>query len=174
MPIGMGQSDLTLDDSAPVKSIRVIKGPSKPLSALRDGGIAWKFVNQLSLNYLSLLDTDAHQGAAALRELLTLYADNGDGGMLKQIEGLRSVSTHAIVRRLPMPGPITFGRGLAIDLEVDEMAFQGLSAFLFGSVLENFFARHVSINAFTETTLRSQSRGDIKRWVPRVGTRATI
>ena len=174
MPVGLGQSDLTLDDSAPVKSIRVIKGPSKPLSALREGGIAWKFVNQLSLNYLSLLDTDAHQGAAALRELLTLYADNGDGGMVKQIEGLRSVSTQAIVRRLPMPGPITFGRGLAINLEVDELAFQGLSAFLFGSVLENFFARHVSINAFTETTLRSQSRGDIKRWVPRVGTRATI
>jgi type VI secretion system protein ImpG len=174
MPVGMGQSDLTLDDSAPVKSIRVIKGPSKPLSALRDGGIAWKFVNQLSLNYLSLLDTDAHQGAAALRELLALYADNGDGGMAKQIEGLRSVSTQAIVRRLPMPGPITFGRGLAINLEVDELAFQGLSAFLFGSVLENFFARHVSINAFTETTLRSQSRGDIKRWVPRIGTRATI
>lgn len=174
MPVGLGQSDLTLDDSAPVKAIRVIKGPSKPLSALREGGIAWKFVNQLSLNYLSLLDTDAHQGAAALRELLTLYADNGDGGMLKQIEGLRSVSTQAIVRRLPMPGPITFGRGLAINLEVDEMAFQGLSAFLFGAVLENFFARHVSINAFTETTLRSQSRGDIKRWVPRVGTRAII
>ncbi|RZI80563.1 MAG: type VI secretion system baseplate subunit TssF [Rubrivivax sp.] len=174
LPVGLGHSDLTLDDSAPVKAIRVIKGPSKPLSALRDGGIAWKFVNQLSLNYLSLLDTDAHQGAAALRELLTLYADNGDGGMLKQIEGLRSVSTAPIVRRLPMPGPITFGRGLAINLEVDEMAFQGLSAFLFGSVLENFFARHVSINAFTETTLRSQSRGDIKRWVPRVGTRAII
>jgi type VI secretion system protein ImpG len=174
MPVGLGQSDLTLDDSAPVKSIRVIKGPSKPLSALRDGGIAWKFVNQLSLNYLSLLDTDAHQGAAALRELLTLYADNGDGGMLKQIEGLRSVSTQPIVRRLPMPGPITFGRGLAINLEVDEMAFQGLSAFLFGAVLERFFARHVSINAFTETTLRSQSRGDIKRWVPRCGTRAII
>lgn len=174
MPVGLGQSDLTLDDSAPVKAIRVLKGPSKPLSALREGGIAWKFVNQLSLNYLSLLDTDAHQGAAALRELLTLYADNGDGGMLKQIEGLRSVSTQAIVRRLPMPGPITFGRGLAINIEVDEMAFQGLSAFLFGAVLENFFARHVSINAFTETTLRSQSRGDIKRWVPRVGTRAVI
>lgn len=174
MPIGLSSSDLTLDDSAPVKAIRVIKGPSKPLSALRDGGVAWKFVNQLSLNYLSLLDTDALQGAAALRELLTLYASNGDGSMLKQIEGLRSVDTHPIVRRLPMPGPITFGRGLAIDLEVDEFAFQGLSAFLFGAVLERFLARHVSINAFTETTLRSQSRGEIKRWVPRCGTRAII
>jgi type VI protein secretion system component VasA len=30
-------------------------------------------MNQLSLNYLSLLDTDPGQGAVALRELLALY-----------------------------------------------------------------------------------------------------
>jgi len=128
----------------------------------------------LSLNYLSLLDTDPLQGAAALRELLGLYANIGDGGMARQIEGLRSIRTQPIVRRLPMPGPITFGRGVQIDMEVDELAFQGLSAFMFGQVLERFFARHVSINSFTETTLRSQSRGDLMRWVPRCGTRPII
>ena len=174
MPVGIGASDLTLDQQAPVQAVRIIKGPSKPLSALREGGIGWKFVNQLSLNYLSLLDTDPLQGAAALRELLGLYANIGDGGMARQIEGLRSIRTQPIVRRLPMPGPITFGRGVQIDMEVDELAFQGLSAFMFGQVLERFFARHVSINSFTETTLRSQSRGDLMRWVPRCGTRPII
>lgn len=174
MPLGLGASDFSIDDAAAVKAVRCIKGPSKPLSALREGGIAWKFVNHLSLNYLSLLDTDERQGAAALRELLELYADNGDGGMLKQVEGLRSVRTQPIVRRLPMPGPITFGRGLQIDIEVDEFAFQGLSAFLFGAVLDRFFARHVSINAFAETSLRSQGRGEIMRWVPRCGTRPIL
>lgn len=174
MPLGLGASDFSLEDAAAVKAVRCIKGPSKPLAALREGGIAWKFVNHLSLNYLSLLDTDERQGAAALRELLELYADNGDGAMLKQVEGLRSVRTEPIVRRLPMPGPITFGRGVRIDIEVDEFAFQGLSAFLFGAVLERFFARHVSINAFTETSLRSQGRGEIMRWVPRCGTRPIL
>jgi type VI secretion system protein ImpG len=174
MPLGLGASDFSIDGVAAVKAVRCIKGPSKPLSALREGGIAWKFVNHLSLNYLSLLDTDERQGAAALRELLELYAAGSDGSMLKQVEGLRSVRTQPIVRRLPMSGPITFGRGLQIDLEVDEFAFQGLSAFLFGAVLDRFFARHVSINAFAETTLRSQGRGEIMRWVPRCGTRPIL
>jgi len=34
-------------------------------------------------------------------------------------------------------------------------------------VLEHFFARHVSINSFTETSLRSATRGEVMRWVPR-------
>jgi type VI protein secretion system component VasA len=30
-----------------------------------------------------------------------------------------------MVRRLPMGGPIAFGRGVRIELEVDDLAFQG-------------------------------------------------
>ena len=42
------------------------------------------------------------------------------------------------------------------------MAFEGASAFLLGAVLDRYFARHVSINSFTETVLRSESRGEIR------------
>ncbi len=78
------------------------------------------------------------------------------------------------VRRFPLPGLITFGRGLEIELEVDELAFAGGSAFLFGAVMEQFFARYVSINSFAETVLRSSSRGEIMRWVPRCGQRPIV
>ena len=79
-----------------------------------------------------------------------------------------------VVRRLPTPGPLAFGRGLEITVDVDEMAFEGGSAFLLGSVLHHFFARYVSINSFTETILRSASRGEINRWVPQWGARPTL
>ena len=39
-----------------------------------------------------------------------------------------------------MPGPIAFGRGLEITLELDELAFQGGSAFLFAGVMEQLLA----------------------------------
>lgn len=175
MPLGAGKTDFTLDAAAPVQSIRCLKGPSKPVSPLRDGARAWLAVNHLSLNYLSLIDNDARTGAAALREMLELHAMGSDhAGMNRQIEGVRSVRTQAVVRRLPMPGPIACGRGLEITLEVDELAFQGGSTFLFGAVMEHFFARHVSINAFTETVLRSSTRGEIMRWAPRSGERAIL
>jgi type VI secretion system protein ImpG len=92
----------------------------------------------------------------------------------RQIEGIRSVSVGRVVRRLPARGPIAFGRGLEITVDVDEMAFEGGSAFLLGAVLDQYFARYVSINSVTETVLRSQSRGEINRWTPNWGTRPTL
>ena len=112
--------------------------------------------------------------ASALRDLLELYAASSDVSARRQIEGIRSVRVGRVVRRLDGAGPLAFGRGLEIALLVDEMAFEGASAFLLGSVLDRYFARHVSINSFTETVLRSEHRGEINRWGSQWGARATL
>ncbi len=174
MPMGIGKSDCTLDVAAPVTSIRVISGPSRPYAPLADGAAAWRAISHLSLNYLSLVNSTAEEGAKALRELLQLYATPAEEGMRRQVDGIRSVKIARVVRRLHEPGPLAFGRGLEIDVSVDELAFEGASAFLLGSVLDRYFARHVSLNAFTETVLRSEGRGEINRWVPQWGARPTL
>jgi type VI secretion system protein ImpG len=174
MPIGLGQSDFSLNIAAPVTSVRVISGPSRPYGAVVDGAVAWRAISHLSLNYLSLVDATGQQGAAALRDLLELYATTADVSARRQIEGIRSVGVARVVRRLPSRGPIAFGRGLEITVEVDETAFEGGSAFLLGAVLDRYFERYVSINSVTETVLRSQSRGDINRWAANWGTRPTL
>jgi type VI secretion system protein ImpG len=174
MPMGVGKSDCSLDIAAPVTSIRVISGPSRPYAPLADGSAAWRAISHLSLNYLSLVNSTGEEGATALRELLQLYATPAEEGMRRQVDGIRSVRVARVVRRLNQPGPLAFGRGLEIDVSVDELAFEGASAFLLGSVLDRYFARHVSLNAFTETVLRSDSRGEINRWVPQWGVRPTL
>jgi type VI secretion system protein ImpG len=174
MPLGLGQTDFSLNIAAPVTSVRVVSGPSRPYSAVAGGAIAWRAISHLSLNYLSLVDATGPQGATALRDLLELYATTTDVSARRQIEGIRSVGVRRVVRRLPSKGPIAFGRGLEITVDVDEMAFEGGSAFLLGAVLDRYFARHVSINSVTETVLRSQSRGEINRWAPTWGTRPTL
>jgi len=174
MPVGSAKGDLTLSQTAPVKTINVIKGPSRPASAMREGSVAWKLINQLALNHLSLTDTDAEHGAAALREIVRLYAPSGDAAAQRQVDGLRSVQLQPVVRRLPMPGPITFGRGVEVKIEVDDLSFEGASAFLLGCVLERFIARHVSLNGFTQTRVFSPGRGDILSGRPRCGTRPIL
>jgi type VI secretion system protein ImpG len=174
MPVGLGATDFTLDVAAPVASIRAVSGPSRPFAPLADGAVAWRAINHLSLNYLSLVDTSEREGAAALRELLDLYAPKGDASARRQIEGVRSVSVKPVVRRLPHPGPISFGRGLQVSLTVDELAFEGGNAYLLGAVLDRYLARHVSINSFVETILQSGSRGEIGKWLPHWGARQTF
>lgn len=172
LPIG-SLNTLMLQEAKPVSAIRVLRGPSRPRPGLAEGDYAWRLVSHLSLNYLSLVDPggDSRKAAAALRELLTLYADAGDAAQRKRIESLFGVEAKPVVRRLPHAGPITFGRGLSIVLQVNEEAFGGAGSFLFGSVLEKFLARHVSINAFSQTLLSSESRGEVARWPARTGTR---
>jgi len=66
-----------------------------------------------------------------------------------------------------------FGRGVAVSLMLDETSFAGASTYLFGAVLEQFFARHVSLNSFSELAVATLQRGQVKRWPPRVGSRPT-
>ena len=61
-----------------------------------------------------------------------------------------------------------------ITLTCGEESFEGTGVFLLGAVLERFFAKHVSINSFTETALRTLGRGEIMRWRTRIGQRPTL
>jgi type VI secretion system protein ImpG len=174
MAVGVGKTDLLLDDGAPVASVRCVAGPSQPLPSFAEGSMAWRLINQLSLNYLSLLDTDAQQGAVALRELLAVYCHPTDLNAQRQVEGVRAIASKPITRRMPSPGPITVGRGIEVTVTFDDAAFEGTGPFVLGAVLAEFFAQYVSINAFTETVIRTIGRGDIMRWPAREGTCAIL
>jgi type VI secretion system protein ImpG len=131
-------------------------------------------VSHLSLNYLSMMDSGEGAGAVALRDLLMLYGGDRDESMKVQIDGIRSVHSTPVTRRMPRPGPIAFGRGLEVSLTLDETAFGGSGAFLLGAVLAEFFARYVSLNSFTETVVKSTQRGEITRWPAKTGMRPLL
>jgi type VI secretion system protein ImpG len=59
-------------------------------------------------------------------------------------------------------------------LTVDELSFEGDSAFLFASVLHHYLARHVSMNSYVQTSLTSLTRGQLMRWLPAKGARAVL
>ncbi len=184
MPVGKNKTDFTLEIGAPVESVRVVAGPTSPKSSHVEGDVAWRTISHLTLNYLSLSDEDANgdgtisqdesRGAAALRSLLKLYGDVGDPVVRKQIEGLRTIQTSSITRRVPAPGVVAFARGLAVTVTMDESQFEGVGSFLLGAVLEQFFARYVSMNSFTETIVRTQDRGEIMRWPANIGQRPVL
>ncbi|QKJ85697.1 type VI secretion system protein ImpG [Paramixta manurensis] len=168
------QGNFLLPDSVPSSKLTMRKGPTPPRPALAEGLTTWRLISQLQMNYLSLMDGDDGSGAAALRQLLGLYANLAEAPVARQIEGIRHCVLKPVHRRVPEPGPIVFARGIGIELNVDEQAFSGSSPWLLGSVLERVFSRLVAANSFTEMTLTSQQRGDVGYWPPRMGKRALI
>lgn len=174
MPVGQGSTDFNLITDAPVRSIRCLAGPTRPRPSAAGGHATWRLISHLSLNYLSLMDTDELKGASALREMLTLYSDPNDDAVRKQIEGVLSTQTKNVVRRVDAVGPIVFGRGIEITVKFEESAFEGGGAFLLGAVLDHFFSRYASLNTFTETVIATADRGEIMRWPIRIGRRHTL
>jgi type VI secretion system protein ImpG len=174
LPIGQGAGDFSLEAGAPVLAIRCVAGPTAPRPSHAHGDTTWRLISHLSLNYMSITDAADGGGASALRELLALYGDSGEAVTKRQIDGVRSVTSQLVTRRLPFPGPAAFGRGTKVTLTCDESAFEGMGVFLFGAVLERFFSKYVSINSFTETALKTTQRGEITRWPARIGRRPLI
>ena len=173
-PVGNAGSDLTLMTSAPVDRITFLVVPTRPTPALAEREMTWRLISHLSLNYLTLTDVNSDQGASALRELLGLYSRLGAAGADTQVEAVQKLKVQAVDRRVPSRGPIVFGRGVRLELEVDEAPFAGVSPWMLGAVLDQFFARHVGINSFTEFALRTIQRGSIASWAPQIGRRPSV
>jgi type VI secretion system protein ImpG len=172
--VDQGRSDFTVETNAPVGAIRCVSGPTAPRPALAQGAESWRLISHLSLNYLSLKDSENGQGANALREMLGLYIDSSDRLAQKLVEGVISTTVEPIIRRLETPGPITFVRGMEITAELDELSFEGVGVFIFGAVLSEFFRRYVSINSFTETVIKTRQRKEIMRWPAHPGQRGVV
>lgn len=162
-----------LESPGPVARIDVLRGPTRPVTRRPVGELGWNLVSHLTLNHLALVGDTPEHAAAALRTTLALYGPPEDAGWARQVQGVHALRVHPQVGRLPFPGPLTFGSGVGMELELDDLAFQGSSAFLLASVLERFFARHAAINSFTRLTLRTPQRGEVMRWPARVGLRET-
>jgi type VI secretion system protein ImpG len=182
MPVGIGETDFTLEEGAPVQSIRCLIAPTKPKpsKSFETGRTTWRLISHLSLNYLSISgdqnrgEEQRGAGAAALRELLCLYSDNNDVTANKQIDGIQAILSKPVTRPITTTGPMSFGRGLEVTLELDEAAYEGTGAFLMAAVLERFLAKYVSINSFTETVFKSTERGEVMRWPARTGRRHVL
>lgn len=172
MSVGKGDTDFTEKGGAPIESVRCVAGPTSPRQSPVHGELAWALLSHLGLDYVALLQRG--DPSSALRELLSLYVGFADRANRRQVQGVVGTELKNVVRPLPHPGPMTFGRGVEITLTFDEHSFEGTGAFLLASVLERFFAKYASINSFTQTVLRTTQRGEVMRWPTTAGRRSTL
>ncbi|MFT4172416.1 MAG: type VI secretion system baseplate subunit TssF [Rhodocyclaceae bacterium] len=169
-----GASDLAAPDSLPIAGASFLFAPSVPRPPFAEREIAWRLVRQLGFNYLPLDELDGRQGGQGLRDMLRLFISTDDAVSLRQMQSVIGCDTTPVTRRLPGHGPLIYGRGIHCRLTVDETGFSGVSPFLFGMVLEQYLARHVSTNTFCETELVSTQRGPIHAWPARFGGRGVV
>ena len=184
LPILDDTPTLTPEAGDPIKNVRLIRPVRPPRAGLRatlprgtgtEAGmddLTWRLVAQLSLDHVSLAAEE--KDAEPLRALMQLYADRGDPALARHGRAISRVTSRPVMERLARPGPIAFGHGTEIRLEIDEQVLSGSSELLLSALLARLFERHTAINSFVRTTaVLTQSQTEVA-WPMTPGTRALL
>ena len=184
LPILDDSPTLTLETGDPVKSVALLAPFRRPRASLRAAlpfgasnearidDLTWRWISQLSLNHLSLAAEDKQD--EPLLALLRLYGDRGDPTLERHARAVMGVTSRAVVERLGIPGPLCFGHGTELTLEIDEQLLSGGSELLLSALLAQLFARHAAINSFVRTKTRLTHSQKEVAWPMTHGTRALI
>lgn len=152
----------------------VLRAPTRPRPPLGyEGDAAWRVIGHLTPNYASLAPED-HDNPSLLKDHLTLYGRQDDAATRRQIDGILSIRSEKVARRVPGLDRGAIARGHRIRIKLDDAAFDRSRMFLFSAVIERFLAEFASINSFTETGFESPLEGEIARWPPRIGRQHVI
>ena len=132
----------------------------------------WPLVSQLSLNHLSLEESE--DPARALREILILNDVKDSDETRNLIDGLVSVSCRRDVQRVEG----AFARGNHISVVFNEEKFTGDSTYLFSLLLNRFLGMYTSVNSFTKLEATTTDRKSRNRkpwaWPAQAGDRALV
>jgi len=169
---GATSSDFALEDSAPVRSVNCVRAPTRPRPPLGLADGAWRAIAHLAAGHAALAPDDDDIGV--LRELLALYVRADEPAVRRQVDGLVSLKSSAVTRRIRRPGPPTFARGRHLEIQLDDRCYENGRMFLFSSVLELFLAEFASVNSFSQCDFSSAAEGRFVSWPPRIGARPII
>src|SRR5258708_15938585 len=161
-PWGNEEADFGMrEGGAAVKKVVRLKKPANSLRPPVGRSALWRFISQLSLNYLSLVE----DGKEALQEILKIYNFTDSAYSEQQIRGIAAMRSHKHFSRVVSENGVAFARGVPVEMDIDEEQFVGGGAYLFGAVLEHFLGTYASLNSFSPLVPRpTQRRRLINQW----------
>ena len=167
LPFGDPSGDFEMEIAAPISRIHCLVKPTPTRRSSLGGALQWRLISHLSLNYMSLV----HGGEDALKEILKLYDFDNSPSTRQQINGLISLKSEYLTKRIGQ----SFCRGVQVTVEFDEEKYVGTGLYLFASILERFLGEYVSINSFSQLVAKTLQRKEpLKTWPARNGNRVLL
>lgn len=138
-----------------VSAVRNLVAPTLPLYPPTNDRFHWRVLSHLAPNFLSLMD------AEVLRGTLALYDWSDDELNRRRLAGITQV-THKPLRQI---NGGALERGVQIEVSLDSHAFSGDGdVYLFGELLQRFFALYADVNLFTQLQIISLPSGQRLDW----------
>ncbi|MBK5543475.1 type VI secretion system baseplate subunit TssF [Pseudomonas sp. TH04] len=166
LPESLHPGDLNqpMDNTPARVTLRNIRGITPCHPPKYQDRLLWRMLSQLNANHFKLLDADY------LKSLLKLYLPSADEGGQdannRRINGIEKVvATHErrFINGLPIEGTV-------VHLECRGDHFLGAGGlYLFGVVLDEFFAGSVAVNSFVALNLYDSVNQETLAWPAKIG-----
>lgn len=150
---------------------RNISRPTPSIAPPLGDDLHWRLIAQLALNYTSLLSVDNLRAVVGLYNFRARVDRQTEQGLSRLLEGI--VALQAAPASRMMDGfPV---RGMDIRLTLNEELTGGEGElYLFASVLNEFFAQYVTLNAFSRLAVQGAKHGEEFQWPARIGNRTIL
>ncbi|MCL5271067.1 MAG: type VI secretion system baseplate subunit TssF [bacterium] len=169
--LNVGDVRVPTADSPEFAQFRNIYKPISSVHPPLDGGLHWRLISHLSLNFVSLISVEALRGILELYNLQAYYDQQAARENEQRLSGVRSVEMRPsewIYHGAPIRG-----RSILITMDEDHYAGEG-DMYLLADVLSEFFALYASLNSFTQLTVRGIRRGEVYQWPRRLGRQIVL
>lgn len=172
LPVALRAADICepTDTSPAGIRFRNLLKPTPTIAPPLGNALHWRLISHMSLNYVALTDVDH------FRELLRVYdfqsAQDAQKGLAHQrmLDGILSIKSN-FAERLIRGAPV---RGVEVELELNEEHFAGEGdAYLFGGIIDRFLGLYVTVNAFSQLTVRMARSGQLYSFPARWGEQLT-
>ena len=145
-----GEINVATASSPPFATFRNISAPTPYVPPPFGRDLQWRVVAHAAMGLSSITDVRVLRAALDIYDFharVDAQASRENELRLAAIQSVRVTPVDHLLRGAPV-------RGVAIDVEISDTGFTGPGdMFLFGAVLERFFASYVGINSFARTTV---------------------
>ncbi|WON77457.1 type VI secretion system baseplate subunit TssF [Serratia sp. UGAL515B_01] len=144
IPSQLQQLQFQLDVALPIGPIEMLRSPSRP-QGVPDIAQAWQALQLLANNPLRYARPEVADCSALLKDWLSLFCQSGEISQHKRITSLSHASINHTFERYTVPGPIAWGRGVEVTIDLSSHHHSDKGAFLFARVMHHALSEYCEL-----------------------------
>ena len=149
------------DNTPSYLSFSNITRPTRAVLPVLDGGMHWRLISNLSLNYVSLLNKDALISIISTYDFLSQHDKQSEKTAKRRYQGIKSLESSPVdlfFKGLPI-------RGIRSTIKMDDSFFLSEGdMYIFSSVLAEFLSLYASINSFHVLKVINERNNEVYEW----------
>jgi type VI secretion system protein ImpG len=167
----VGDINVATATSPAVATFKNLVGVTPPLSPPVGRELQWRVLAHMAMSFRTIAELEVLRSTVEIYNFQALHDRQAARANKLRVAAIKSIDVRP-TDRLYRGAPV---RGVRVDVEIDENGFSGEGEmYLFASILSEMFASYVSLNSFTQLSVRGTNTNATYTWAPKSGNQTLL